>query len=99
MKNISNPINKLLSINGVTFDWTKEYIEKYGGEDGTFIKKHDVGVIAQEVQNVLPEIVTERQDGYLAIKYDRLTPLLIEALKTLVVKVDDLEKQIEDLKK
>ena len=65
---------------------------------GTFIKKHDVGVIAQEVQNVLPEIVTERQDGYLAIKYDRLTPLLIEALKTLVVKVDDLEKQIEDLK-
>ena len=64
-----------------------------------FIKKNDIGVIAQEVQNVLPEIVAERPDGYLAIKYDRLTPLLIEALKTLIVKVDNLEKQIEDLKK
>ena len=56
-------------------------------------------MIAQEVQSVLPEIVSERQDGYLAIKYDRLTPLLIEALKTLIDKVNNLEKQIVDLKK
>ena len=98
VKNIINPLEKIGSINGVTFDWTDKYIEEHGGEDGTFIRKNDVGVIAQEIQNVIPEIVTQRQDGYLAVKYDRITPLLIEAIKSLNEKVKKLENTIEDLK-
>ena len=62
------------------------------------MRKKDIGVIAQEVNKVMPEIVTTREDGYLAIKYDRLTPLLIEAIKTLTKKVTNLENEINELK-
>ena len=98
VKNIENPLKKIQSINGVTFDWTDKYIQEHGGEDGTYVRKNDIGVIAQEIQPVIPEIVTKRDDGYLAIKYDRLTPLLIEAIKSLNEKVEKLENTIKDLK-
>ena len=76
----------------------REYIENNGGEHHVFMRKNDVGVIAQEVNKVMPEIVTTRDDGYLAIKYDRLAPLLIEAIKTLTNKVSNLENEIKELK-
>ena len=47
IKIIESPLNKVTSINGVTFDWTKEFIEKNGGEDDYFMRKSDVGVIAR----------------------------------------------------
>ena len=52
---------------------------------------HDVGVIAQEVEEVLPEVVETRKDGYKAVKYEKMVPLLIEAIK-------NQQKQIEELK-
>lgn len=91
IKNIDNAIMKLSSINGVEFDWTDDYIERHGGEDGYFIRKHDVGVIAQEIAMVLPETVATRGDGIMAVRYDKIIALLIEAVK-------DLSKQVEDLK-
>ena len=39
------------------FDWSKEYMDKRGGEDGYFVKKRDTGIVAQDVEKVLPEIV------------------------------------------
>jgi hypothetical protein len=87
---IANAIDLLKKINGVRFDWTDEYIEASGGEDGFFIRKNDIGVIAQEVQFILPEVVAERGDGYLAVKYDKIIALLIEAIKELEIKVDTL---------
>ena len=99
IKVIENPLDKVTSISGVTFDWTKEFIEKNGGEDGYFMRKADVGVIAQEIVEVMPHVVAERTDGYLAVKYERLVPLLIEAIKSLSDKVEKLENKIEDLKK
>ena len=74
-------------IRGVFFDWKDDYIESKGGEDGYFVRKHDVGLIAQEVEAVLPEIVGTRQDGIKAIKYDRLVPLLLQAIKELQAKI------------
>lgn len=53
--------------------------------------ERDVGVIAQEVQEVLPSAVVEREDGYLAISYDKLIPLLIESIKTLKQEIDTLK--------
>jgi hypothetical protein len=47
-------------------------------------------LIAQDLQRVLPEIVVERPDGYLAVKYERVVALLLEALKELDAKVDSL---------
>jgi len=78
-------------INGVEFDWTDAYIKEHGGEDGYFIRKHDVGVIAQEIEKILPEVVATKGDGIKAVKYDRIVALLIEAIK-------DQQKQIDELK-
>jgi len=91
--NIPDPIESLKKLNGVLFDWKKEYIDQRGGEDGYFVRKKDVGVIAQEVEKVLPEAVAQRPDGIKAVKYDRLTCLLIEAVKVLSDKVEKLTKE------
>ena len=91
--NIPNPLEAIKKLNGVLFDWKKEYIDNRGGEDGYFVRKKDVGVIAQEVEKVLPEAVAQRPDGIKAVKYDRLTCLLIEAVKQLRDKVDSLSNK------
>jgi hypothetical protein len=96
--NILDPITKLKKINGVTFDWTDEEIARRGGIDEYFVRKHDVGVIAQEIEEVLPEIVATRLDGFKAVQYEKIVPLLIEAIKELSDQVDDMRKQIEELK-
>lgn len=78
-------------ISGVHYDWTDEFVEQSGGEDGYFIRKHDVGLIAQQVQSVLPEAVAEKPDGYLGVQYDKVIPLLVECIKELSAKVEKLE--------
>lgn len=88
---VSKSLERIKLLNGVFFDWNDEYIEKRGGEDGYFVRKNDVGVIAQEVEEVLPEAVATREDGIKAVNYEKLIPLLIEAIK-------DLNKEVEDLK-
>ena len=91
--NIPNALDAVKKLNGVLFDWKKSYIDQRGGEDGYFVRKRDVGVIAQEVEKVLPEAVGQRPDGIKAVKYDRLTCLLIEAVKQLQDKVESLTKK------
>ena len=51
-------------------------------------------LIAQEVEEILPELVENRDNGYKAVKYDKLVSLLIEGIKDLSKQVDDLKKQI-----
>ena len=82
---IPNSLNKVISISGNIFDWNE-----ISGKTGT-----EAGVIAQEVLKVLPEAVTTRSDGYLAVKYEQLIPLLIEAIKDLKTEVDELKKSIK----
>ena len=81
---IKNPIDKIKQISGVEFDWIPN--EEYHSYKG-----HDVGVIAQEIEKVLPEVVTTRDNGYKAVKYDKIVSLLIEAIK-------DQQQQIDELK-
>ena len=79
---IENPIAKLLKLSGNTFDWN-------GASD--YEGKSDTGVIAQEVEALgLPGTVVTRDDGTKAVRYERLIPLLIEAVKELNAKVDAL---------
>jgi hypothetical protein len=54
--------------------------------------KKDVGVIAQEIEKVLPEVVHERDTGYKAVNYQKLTALLIEAVKELKEEIDELKR-------
>jgi hypothetical protein len=92
---IPNALDKVQKVNGVTFDWTDDYIRANGGVDGYFVRRHDVGVIAQEINEVLPEAVATRKDGTMAVKYDRLTALLIEAVKELADEVALLRAQLK----
>ena len=91
---IENALDKLELINGVTFDWTDDYINSRGGEDPYFIRRNDVGVLADELELILPQLVGTREDGYKAVKYDRIAALLIQAIKELRIEVNDLKKQI-----
>ena len=84
--NISSPLDKLSKINGVSFTWNEKSHKKTG--------KKDIGVIAQEIEKVLPEIVETRDNGYKAVDYPKLTALLIEAVKELSDKVKKLEDGI-----
>jgi len=90
--NIENSLDKIKNLNGVEYDWTDEYIQEQGGEDGYFIRKHDVGLIAQEVEEVLPEVVATNKKGYKSVKYDRIVALLVEGIKELKKEIDDLKQ-------
>ena len=80
---ISNAIDKVLSISGNTFTWNEKSI--YNGEEGT-------GIIAQEIEALgLPGVTETRENGTKAVRYDRLVPLLIEAIKELDGKIKSLE--------
>jgi len=92
IKPIINPIEKIRKISGVEFDWIPN--QELHGYEG-----HDVGVIAQEIQEVLPELVTQRNSGYLAVKYDKIVALLIEGIKEQQLQIESLEKEIQELKK
>ena len=52
---------------------------------------HDIGVIAQEIEKIAPEAVTTRDNGYKAVKYEKLIPILIQAINELTDKVKKLE--------
>ena len=56
---------------------------------------HDIGVIAQEIEKVLPEVVTTRDNGYKAVKYEKLVALLIQTNKELLERVEALEAKIK----
>ncbi len=50
-----------------------------------------MGVIAQEVEEVIPEIVQTRDNGYKAVKYEKIVPLLVEAIKELQAEIQELK--------
>ena len=86
---IDNALDIVNSLQGVKFDWKDEYIKSRGGEDGYFVRKHDTGIIAQDIEKVLPEIVAQRADGYKGVKYEKLMGLVIQAIKELSKKMDE----------
>jgi hypothetical protein len=85
---IKGSLDKIDGIRGVEFDWN-EKSPGWARERG-----HDIGVIAQEVQKVVPEIVVERKNGYLGVDYKRLVPLLIESVKELKQEIEILKKKV-----
>jgi len=89
---IQNALGKLRQLKGVMFDWKDDVVAEKGGEDGYFVRKHDTGVIAQEVEAVLPEVVAERADGFKAVRYEKLAGLIIQAINELADQVDALKK-------
>jgi len=110
VKVIPNALDKILKVRGVTFDYNENakemgYLSTSDWEDK---KKRDnhVGVIAQEIQKVLPEAVSPapididgKKGGYLTVQYDKLTALLIEGIKEQQGQIEELKNEIKEIKK
>jgi len=89
---IENSIEKIQAISGYNFDWKDEVVKERGGEDDYFVRKSDVGVVAQEIEAILPEACATRPDGTKAVRYEQLVPLLIEGIKELKAEIEELKK-------
>jgi hypothetical protein len=108
VQNIPNALYKVLSLNGVTFDWKQE---AFDAGFNPKIKKGDAGVLAQQVQAVLPQAVKPApfdidENGssisgkdYLTVQYEKLAPLFIEAIKEQQSQIEKLKTIINGLTK
>jgi len=87
---IENSVDKVESLNGFYFEFNETGID-LGLQEG-----RRVGVSAQEVQTILPEVVRQSpvSDEYLTVQYEKLVPLLVEAIKELKQEINDLKKKI-----
>ena len=107
IQNIPNALDKVLSLNGVTFDWKQE---AFDAGFNPKVKVGDAGVLAQQVQAVLPQAVKPAPfdiaaDGssisgkdYLTVQYEKLAPLFIEAIKEQQIQIELLKAEIAELK-
>ena len=100
IKPLEKALDKVLTLNGVTYEWrVKEFPNK------NFDSNRHVGVLAQELEAVLPEAVETGADGYKSVNYSNITPLLIEAMKEQQQIIDsqqakiDNQQQIDELKR
>ena len=79
---ITSAVDKVARLQGVTFWWNqREYPQRF------FSDKQQIGLIAQDVESVIPEVVRTDADGYKSITYDKLTAVLIEAVKEMNTKL------------
>lgn len=95
IQEIDAALYKLRKVRGVMFDWKDEVVESRGGEDEYFVRKHDTGVIAQEIEQVLPEVVAIRKDGYKAVRYEKLAGLIIQAINELADEVEEIKQRLK----
>ncbi|MBC7411326.1 MAG: tail fiber domain-containing protein, partial [Bacteroidia bacterium] len=85
---LNNSLNNVLKLRGVTYDMKAEYKDK-GFGTGT-----QIGVIAQELEAVYPQLINTSSDGYKSVDYSKFAPILIEAIKDLNTKHDNDIQQL-----
>ena len=90
---IENAIDKVKSLTGVEFDWKPEYKHAHGYEG------HDTGIIAQQVQEVIPSAVRTNDTGFLAVRYEKLIGLLVEGMKEQQAQIEELKAKLDGLTK
>jgi len=86
---IENALDKVLSLEGVEFDFIS-------GANCGYLKKHQIGLIAQDVKKVIPEIVGKNSDGTLGVSYQHLVAVLIEAVKEQQQEIEELKKIVNE---
>ena len=91
---INDPLNKVLNLNGVSYEWKTDEYKDRGFQGG----RH-YGVIAQEIEKVLPEVVNAAPDGTKSVAYTEIIPVLIEAIKEQQQAIKEQQKRIEQLEK
>lgn len=81
---LKNSLSKILSLQGVEYDRIKN-------------NNHEVGMIAQEVEKIIPELVVENSEGYKMIYYENLTAVLVEAVKEQQEQINILKQTVQEL--
>ncbi|MBI4654253.1 MAG: tail fiber domain-containing protein [Nitrospirae bacterium] len=90
---IQTPLDKILNMRGVLYSWkTEEY------KDKGFSEGRHYGVIGQEVEKVLPDIVKEGEQGEKGVSYIEIIPVLIEAVKEQQRVIEELKAEVRQLK-
>ena len=89
---IQSPLAKVLALHGLSFDFRTEENPDRGLPGG-----RQLGFIAQEVQALLPEAVSQTKDGYYTLNYDAVTPVLVEAIKVQQAQLEARSRQVADL--
>ena len=87
---LRDPLTTLQKLRGVNYTWKQEEFPEHQFPSG-----QQVGLIAQEVEKVVPGVVTTGEDGYKSVDYAKLVPLLIEAVKAQQRQIDELKEQLE----
>jgi len=108
--NIPNALDKVMSLNGVTFDWKEEKVKSLGFEPSIMV--NEIGVLAQEIEAVIPQATApapfdlinvdgkqESKSGedYLTVQYEKIVPLLIEAIKEQQEQIEELKDMVSKL--
>ncbi|MCQ2375801.1 MAG: tail fiber domain-containing protein [Salinivirgaceae bacterium] len=93
IKPLKDALENVLKLNGVTYYWrVKDF------PDQKFDDQKHIGLIAQDVEKIYPELVITNDKGYKLVSYENLTPILIEAIKELKTEKDNLQKEVEEVK-
>jgi hypothetical protein len=94
IKPLQESLEKVLQLQGVSYEMkTEEYPDQH------FSAGQQLGLIAQDVEKIVPEVVSENPDGYKAIDYSKLVPLLIESIKAQQQQLQKQQAEIDALKK
>lgn len=88
-KKIKNSTNKIKKIRAVSFDWNEKQ-KTYTGSD--------IGLIAQDVESVIPEAVSDRENGFKGVQYHKVIPLLVDSIQEKQNRINNLKEKIESLK-
>jgi hypothetical protein len=106
IKPIKNALEKLSKIRGVEYDWVDNITSEYGFEPSAM---HETGVIAQEIEKVIPDAVSEApmneiytqrcgtDHQFLTVQKDKIVPLLIEAVKEQQKEINELKTLVKQL--
>ncbi|HWO57897.1 MAG TPA: tail fiber domain-containing protein [bacterium] len=89
---LSGALAGISQLQGVTYCWNAE-----ARREQSLPADRQVGLLAQNVQKIIPQAVSEQPDGYLAVDYARLVPLLIEAIKEQQGQIESLKRRLEQI--
>ncbi|MCP4703469.1 MAG: hypothetical protein GY865_02570 [candidate division Zixibacteria bacterium] len=91
---INNALNNIMQIDGVKYDWKNKL-----SSDRKFSDKRQIGLVAQDVEEIYPELVDTDNQGYKSVSYSKMTAVLLEAIKELKKENDELKSRMENLEK
>ena len=91
---LNDALKSITCLRGVSYKWKQDEFPEMNFPSG-----RQIGLIAQEVESVVPEVVNTANDGYKSIDYARLIAVMTEAIKTQQEQIENLKSRIEDLEK